>query len=196
NRPCSVGLGFERRAQRELHVGGCQRQAAAFGVEEDPAEDLHGRARRDGAGNDAELLSELFARTGDLHRPGANHGFCIKHLDKSSRRSHRECGCRGRRCQAAQLRGFVGGRSLGRTRTLRQAWEARSAHSTLHRTCLIRAVNSCTRLYTERSSRIMRAIFEVAWMTVVWSRPPNCLPILGSEESVSSRERYIATWRG
>src|SRR5207249_5848546 len=64
------------------------------------------------------------------------------------------------------------------------------------RFCLMRAVSSCTRLYTERSSRIMRAIFEVAWMTVVWSRPPNCLPILGSEESVSSRERYIATWRG
>jgi hypothetical protein len=30
------------------------------------------------------------------------------------------------------------------------------------RACLILAVNSCTRLYTERSSRIMRAIFEVA----------------------------------
>ena len=42
----------------------------------------------------------------------------------------------------------------------------------------------------------MRAIFEVAWITVVWSRPPNCLPIFGSDESVSSRERYIATWRG
>ena len=33
-------------------------------------------------------------------------------------------------------------------------------------------------------------------MTVVWSRPPKCLPIFGSDESVSSRERYIATWRG
>src|SRR6266480_3338586 len=65
-----------------------------------------------------------------------------------------------------------------------------------YRTCLMRAVNSCTRLYTERSSRIRRAIFEVAWMTVVWSRPPNCLPIFGRDESVSSRERYIATWRG
>src|ERR1044072_879293 len=65
-----------------------------------------------------------------------------------------------------------------------------------HRACLILAVSSCTRLYTDRSSRIMRAIFEVAWITVVWSRPPNCLPIFGSDESVSSRERYIATWRG
>src|SRR5215211_4078831 len=64
------------------------------------------------------------------------------------------------------------------------------------RACLMRAVSSWTRLYTDLSSRIMRAIFEVAWMTVVWSRPPNSLPILGSDESVSSRERYMATWRG
>ena len=46
------------------------------------------------------------------------------------------------------------------------------------------------------SSLISRAIFDVAWITVVWSRPPNSLPIFGSDESVSSRERYIATWRG
>ena len=69
-----------------------------------------------------------------------------------------------------------------------------AAHSTSHRTCLTLAVSSCTRWYTERSSRIRRAILEVAWMTVVWSRPPNSLPIFGS--SVSSLDRYIATWRG
>ena len=62
---------------------------------------------------------------------------------------------------------------------------ARSLRPQIHCTCLMRLVNSCTRLYTSRSSRIMRAIFEVAWITVVWSRPPNCLPIFGSEESVS-----------
>src|SRR3954471_18838547 len=32
-------------------------------------------------------------------------------------------------------------------------------------------------------------------MTVVWSRPPNACPILGSDRSVSSRHRYIAIWR-
>jgi len=32
----------------------------------------------------------------------------------------------------------------------------------IYRVCLMRAVNSCTKLYTERSSRISRAIFEVA----------------------------------
>ena len=37
----------------------------------------------------------------------------------------------------------------------------------IYRVCLMRAVNSCTRLYTERSSRMSRAILDVAWMTVV-----------------------------
>ena len=32
-------------------------------------------------------------------------------------------------------------------------------------------------------------------MTVVWSRPPNFSPILGSERSVSSRHRYMAICR-
>src|SRR5581483_2155363 len=72
----------------------------------------------------------------------------------------------------------------------------RSHRTSRYLTCFTRAVNSCTRLYTDLSSRIRRAILEVAWMTVVWSRPPNSLPIFGSEESVNSRERYIATWRG
>src|SRR6185295_12007000 len=61
------------------------------------------------------------------------------------------------------------------------------------RACLMRAVNSCTRLYTDRSSRMSFVILSFAWMTVVWSRPPNSLPIIGSDASVNSRERYIAT---
>ena len=34
-----------------------------------------------------------------------------------------------------------------------------------------------------------------ACRTVVWLRPPKARPIAGSVASVSSRERYIATWR-
>ena len=64
------------------------------------------------------------------------------------------------------------------------------------RVCLMRAVRSWTRLYTDLSSEIRRVILDVAWITVVWSRPPNSFPIFGREASVSSRERYIATWRG
>ena len=30
----------------------------------------------------------------------------------------------------------------------------------------------------------------------MWSRPPKCLPIAGSDSPVSSRARYMATWRG
>ncbi len=35
------------------------------------------------------------------------------------------------------------------------------------RACLMRAVNSCTRLYTDRSSRMSFVILSFAWMTVV-----------------------------
>ena len=35
-----------------------------------------------------------------------------------------------------------------------------------------------------------------AEMTVEWSRPPKRLPICVNGASVSSRERYMATWRG
>ena len=46
-----------------------------------------------------------------------------------------------------------------------------------------------------RRSDISWRILRSACITVVWSRPPNCWPILGSESSVSSRHRYIAIWR-
>src|SRR5262245_53300679 len=84
----------------------------------------------------------------------------------------------------------------GRNRLVHRALRGLRRSPQIQPACLMRAVNSCTRLYTERSSRIRRAILEVAWMTVGSSRPPKCRPIFGSDESVSSRERYIATWRG
>ena len=37
----------------------------------------------------------------------------------------------------------------------------------LHWACLMRAVSSCTRLYTERSSRMSLEILSLAWITVV-----------------------------
>ena len=42
-----------------------------------------------------------------------------------------------------------------------------STEDRCQRTCFTRAVSSCTRLYTDLSSRIRREIFVVAWMTVV-----------------------------
>src|SRR5207237_3626078 len=111
-------------------------------------------------------------------------------------RSHRECGRRGRRHAAALLSRKGRGRRRWTIAKIQQRIPAGGYWTHNQRTCFTRAVSSCTRLYTERSSRIRRAILEVAWMTVVWSRPPNSLPILGSDESVSSRERYMATWRG
>src|SRR2546427_2384058 len=39
-------------------------------------------------------------------------------------------------------------------------------------------------------------ILSTAWRTVVWSLPPKARPISASDEWVSWRARYIATWRG
>ena len=46
------------------------------------------------------------------------------------------------------------------------------------------------------SSAIRSAVRRQACITVVWLRPPNARPIAGSVWSVSSRARYMATWRG
>src|SRR6516164_8049679 len=40
------------------------------------------------------------------------------------------------------------------------------------------------------------SIFRTAWSTVVWSRPPNRRPISGSDRSVKTFAKYIATCRG
>ena len=80
------------------------------------------------------------------------------------------------------------GRRLGRSAGFAQGFRDEVEFSTVHRACLMRAVSSCTRLYTDLSSRIRRAIFDVAWMTVVWSRPPNS-PDLGQREGRSARVR-------
>ena len=58
---------------------------------------------------------------------------------------------------------------------------------------MMRLVSSLTVLNVLRRSAISPRMRLFAYMTVVWSRPPNSFPIFGSEESVSSRERYIAT---
>ena len=47
-----------------------------LGLEEDPAEHLHGATRRDRAGDDAERLSEIALRAGDAKR-GAGGYVCV-----------------------------------------------------------------------------------------------------------------------
>lgn len=59
--------------------------------------------------------------------------------------------------------------------------------------CLMRLVSSAIWLYSERRSAICWRILRSACITVVWSRPPNACPIRGSDRSVSSRHRYMAT---
>lgn len=50
-----------------------------------------------------------------------------------------------------------------------------------------------TRSKTSRSDWSSFLIFWTECITVVWSRPPNCSPILGSERSVRSLHRYMPT---
>ena len=62
----------------------------------------------------------------------------------------------------------VWGRSWGRARVPSTAFgRAVPMDPQYHRACLMRAVNSCTRLYTDRSSRMSFVILSFAWMTVV-----------------------------
>src|ERR1022692_4544793 len=75
---------------------------------------------------------------------------------------------------------------------------ARHCYVTVHpdrACCLMRLVSSVTWLYIDRRSAIRERIFRSACITVVWSRPPNCCPIFGSDRSVSSRHRYMAICR-
>jgi hypothetical protein len=65
-----------------------------------------------------------------------------------------------------------------------------------HLLLLIWWVISCIWAKASRSLFMRLAIFAVACITVEWSRPPKAFPILGSDSSVSSLERYMATCLG
>ena len=199
DRTLVADLRFERRAQRELHVGRGEVEPARLGPEQDRQQHLHGRACRDRTADDAEMLGELSERLIDVFNPVPTTMSDLHHSLKSplvvviGSVDDGEDGTEPLAEAVCAVGGRLGTNGVRCTGLLEALVE--SLHSA-QRACLIRAVSSCTRLYTDRSSRIRRAILDVAWITVVWSRPPNSLPIFGSDESVSSRERYIATWRG
>ena len=174
-------------AQRKLHVGRGQPQLVAGGLEQDPRQDLDRRATRDGSTHEPEALHEVVLRARNPQL-GTDCDVALNHL----------------RMLVAVIGSVDDGEDVPLTRspTADLVWRfivddpEGSTAGKRQRTCFTRAVSSCTRLYTDLSSRMRREILDVAWITVVWSRPPNSLPIFGSEESVSSRERYIATCRG
>src|SRR5699024_8683491 len=60
---------------------------------------------------------------------------------------------------------------------------------------LILLVSSCTWCEMDRRTAMGARTLRAACITVGWSRPPNCCPILGKESSVSSLHRYMAIWR-
>ena len=206
---------FERRPQRELHVGGGQRDRAALGGARIP-ESTCTVPRVDTARETMPSFATSSSRATSIFRwvPGLMSDIVpspavlvsvstsapavsisivllnplvavIGSVDDG------EDGIQFPSRAVCPVRP-AGGENVGPNRLKRVS---QSSHR-IQPACLIRAVSSCTRLYTERSSRIIPSIFAFACITVVWSRPPNSLPILGSDESVRARERYIATWRG
>jgi hypothetical protein len=77
---------LERCAQRQLHIGGGEFGAALVGSNEDPAEDLHGRSRRDTPADNREFLRELFTRARELEA-GTEHRLYVSHICKKTFRS-------------------------------------------------------------------------------------------------------------
>ncbi len=64
----------ERRAQRELHVGGCEVKTTCLGAQLDAAEHEHCGAGRNTARDDREPRGELVLRD-SYPEPGAHYGF-------------------------------------------------------------------------------------------------------------------------
>ena len=82
DRPVALDLRGERRAQRELHVGGRETQLAALTLEQDPGQDLHRGTRRDRARHDTERSDELVLGDRDP-QPAAHYDFSLNHLSIS-----------------------------------------------------------------------------------------------------------------
>ena len=176
----SLDLRVERRPQRQLHVGGGERQRLAVDAEEDSGEHLDGAAGRDGTGDHAQLGDELVAGDADLH-PGA--GRHLRHRPIFTEPGFRRLCLHSSLNPLVEVVGSVDDGEDGANRLPKRVCaveQARGENAGLNRlervsagshrnhpACLIRAVNSCTRLYTERSSRIIPSIFAFACITVV-----------------------------
>ena len=68
----------ERRAERELHVGGGELEPVVGGAQEHAGENLDRSASRDNAGNGCEFGDELVSVTGDLE-PRSDRDVCFHH---------------------------------------------------------------------------------------------------------------------
>ncbi len=66
-------LTAQRRAQRDLHVGGREREPAFLGTQKDPAEDLDGAARRDSSRDHTQRGCEVALRARDAKRGVGRH---------------------------------------------------------------------------------------------------------------------------
>ena len=193
-------LAFDGRrnggAERELHVRRLDLEQAVPGAEQNAAEHLDGapggRRSRDERQPACQRVPVDDNANSRAHGDVRFHHFSLKPFVVVIRSvDDGEDGAK--RCGHA---GSSGGSRTARCPPVPQLGEVAGPLGPIYPRCLILAVRSCTRLYTALSSLIMRVILAFACITVVWSRPPNSVPIFGSDASVSSRDRYIATWRG
>ena len=132
---------------------------------------------------------------------------CVEQVACGKRKLHRQC-CEvevsiSRGCGHVDCAWIAGIRAVGRwTELWTGSWKslrmARSARVESLTAAVVRSArHSFSTASREAASAAMRAdVRRQACSTVVWSRPPNWRPIAGSDSPVSSRARYMATWRG
>src|SRR5262249_40614334 len=160
-----LDLAGEAHLESKLHVGGAQAGFAVDG-DQDAGEGLKRRAGGDRPGDDQEGVEEGLPCGVDLH-------WALLGAPRSSK------GCGWRGYVDSLLSRFS--QSVG----------SRSIETGARRSAVISS-SACER---PASSRAPRSILRMAWMTVVWSRRLKASAIAGRERSVSSRVRYMASWR-
>src|SRR5689334_17981073 len=171
----ALGPGFHLYTDAQLHVGGLELDLPGVGADENAGERLDGAARRHATNSDAELIQKVLTLNGELHseRPWSSRG--CGQVDN---------GANG--AMEGKVRGWSG---------VDKGVDCVSSggrHEVRRSSCRRRRFTLSTTLgSTSRSA----AIFLCAWRTVEWLRPPNCRPIAGRVSWVSSRARYMATWR-
>ena len=140
-----------------------------------PASVWNGTARGGAAHGDAETGEERFTGNGELQR------CCLSRLEVIG-------GC-SRGCISRAMR-------LGeRDRPCAEAVDSVHRHRSVTRVGRVGGAG-CRPLCASVGSVRMAALTRLtACRTVVWLRPPMPRPISGRLCSVSSRARYIATWR-
>src|SRR6266849_1769751 len=220
-----LDLGFARRADAQLEVGGRNCQPAALSLAEQVRQDGDGGLALHHALRQAQFVEQVKFLYAEFHRGVSSLFFgyepvtllsfpegiktvvavaSVETLKTSPRAATR------RHCPV-----YLAGDALRKSRKTAPPGAnhpliAQEGHrcSTGISTGAGRASGGVARAYTNESSSLLRVRFRslslrrrvsILWIecrTVVWCLPPNCRPISGSDAEVSCLTRYMAIWRG